>query len=275
MPSGGALVCRLLSAPRELLPPQGIQCAHRPERTVPLRSATPAASWPEDHLGDPCLGRRRPFAPFLTPPFSQASALPSLAALPPKHRRHLSRLSTSCCWRSPGCALVNLQFSGAVSRSDPQVAELSPGAQRGRRSPVWHSVLRSPGAARPASFCLDRRGPAASRRAAGRPFLRIPGLGPSASRDWVPPHPGTGPSASRDWVPPAPGTGPSTSRDLVPPYPGTGPSASRDWVPPHPGTGPSGSLVSVRLSRGSPVGSRVPEHRVCLLFIPIAWRWRG
>jgi len=179
-----------------------------PTASCSLRSATPAASWPEDHPAAPCLGCWCPFAPFLSPPFSQASALPSLAALPPKHRWHLSRLSTSCCWRSLGCALLNLQFSGAVSRSDPQAAELSPGEHRGRRSPVWRSVLRSPGAARPVSFCPDRRGPAASRRAAGRPSLQIPGL--------VPPHPGTGSLRLPGLVPLHPGPGSLRLRGLVP-----------------------------------------------------------
>lgn len=185
VPSGGAPVCRLLSAPRELLPPRGIQCAHHPERTVPaasrwLRSAARAASQPEDRPVAPCLGCWRPFAPFLTPLFSRASALPSLAALPPKHRRHRSRLSTSRCGHGPGCAVLSLQLGAAGSRPDPPAAELSPGAPPGCRSPVWRSVPRSPGAARPVSFPSGRRGPAAFRRTAGRPSLRIPGL-------WVPP----------------------------------------------------------------------------------------
>lgn len=178
VPSGRAPVCGLLSAPRELLPPRGIQCAHHPERTVPaasrwLRSAARAASQPEDRPVAPCLGCWRPFAPFLTPPVSRASALP------PKHRRRRSvaaRLAAGAVRAVRFSAFVRCRRfpsrpSGgwAVARSAPWLPE--PGVALRPEKPRCRP---------PVSFPSGRRGPAAFRRAAGRPSLRVPGL-------WVPP----------------------------------------------------------------------------------------
>lgn len=177
---------------------------HRPGRTMSASSADTAPRGPPPHprsaqrlLQPP--GQRTTWPPlvwfagaplplFLTPRFSRASALPSPAALPPKRRRHLWRLSTSCC--CPGRAVrvsafssvkrFSVQTLGRLScHPERRVAVRAGLALRPEKPRCRPPRLLPPGPSR--NCCFQTRCPAALGFCSG-PLPPDPGtLGPSAS----------------------------------------------------------------------------------------------
>lgn len=161
-----------------------------------------AASQPEDRPVAPCLRLLAPLAPFARLPRSPGPqpCLQSIVGVVPSQHVLLRARS--------GCALLSLRSVPQVPVQTLRRLGCRPERPLAARSPVWRSVPRSPGAARPSP----------SPRAVAVLLLS-------------------------DAPPGAP--------------------------PPGPGTlGPSASPAGVCLSRGSPVGSQVPENRGCCYSSP-------